>query len=695
MARKTKEQQHQELWEAASRQLNEIVTGCEEDRELAVEDRRFYSIAGAQWEGAIGQQFQKRPKIEVNKIHLSIIRIINEYRNNRVSAMFISKDGKDVDEIADTIAGLYRADQQDSNADEAHDNAFEEAVGGGFGAFRLTNKYEDDYDEEDDRQRICWEPITDADTCVFFDPNSKKQDKSDAKYCFVLTGMSREAFEKEWGEDAEGWDRPIEEDHFDWNTPDLVYVAEYFVCEDKSEKVYTYRNISGEFEKYWDSELDDKMRAELNDIGSIMVAERSIKKRKVRKYFLSGGGVLEDAGYIAGKCIPIVPVYGKRWFVDGKERFMGHVRLVKDPQRLYNMQVSVLAENAASGGEEVPIVTPEQISGHENAWANRAVNKPAYLPINPLENAAGDEIPSGPVDYTRPPQVPAQLAALLQLAGQDIEDLLGNQDAGEEIETNMSGKAVELIQNRLDMQSFIYMSNFAKAEKRSAEIWLSMASEIYGPEDRKMKVIDAQESIDYVDMSESYIDDEGSPREKFDLSKAKYDVAVEIGPTSASKRSATVRSLTQMLPLLADPQDQAVISAMTLMNMEGEGIGPVRDYFRKKLIQMGVVEPTDKEAKEMAAEMQAQEQGPTAQDQYLMAEAQKSQAQAMESEADAMEAVANTEKKKAETIKTLADIDREAQEAAIDAFKAISDARPDPAQNGSSNPAPARPMARE
>jgi hypothetical protein len=66
-------------------------------------------------------------------------------------------------------------------ADEAYDNAFEEAVGGGIGAWRLRTVYEDDEDEDNDRQRIMFEPIFDADSSVFFDLNSKRQDKSDAQ----------------------------------------------------------------------------------------------------------------------------------------------------------------------------------------------------------------------------------------------------------------------------------------------------------------------------------------------------------------------------------------------------------------------------------------------------------------------------------------------------------------------------------
>ena len=109
------------------------------------------------------EQFNNKPRFEVNKIHLSVMRIINEYRNNRIAVDFVSKDGNSNDKLADTCDMLFRADEQDSTADEAYDNAFEEAVGGGFGAFRLRTVYEDEYDEgdsEDDAPLLMFDPYT-------------------------------------------------------------------------------------------------------------------------------------------------------------------------------------------------------------------------------------------------------------------------------------------------------------------------------------------------------------------------------------------------------------------------------------------------------------------------------------------------------------------------------------------------------
>lgn len=209
-----KEERLNAIHEAALSDFDKIQTSLRFERQQCLEDRRFYSIAGAQWEGRLGEQFTNKPKFEVNKVHLSVIRIINEYRNNRISVSFVTKDGKDADSTAETCADLFRSDEQDSTAEEAYDNAFEEAVGGGFGAFRLRSKYEDEEDDENEYQRICIEPIYDADSCVFFDLNAKRQDKSDANFAFVLSAMTYDAFEDEWGIDVSTISRTVHKNDF-------------------------------------------------------------------------------------------------------------------------------------------------------------------------------------------------------------------------------------------------------------------------------------------------------------------------------------------------------------------------------------------------------------------------------------------------------------------------------------------------
>jgi len=242
-----------------------------DERLQCLQDRRFYSIAGAQWEGALQDQFENKPKFEVNKVHLSVMRIINEYRNNRITVDFISKEGDEDDRLADACDGLYRADEEDSVADEAYDNAFEEAVGGGFGAWRLRNEYEDEYDDEDDRQRIRIEPIYDADSSVFFDLNAKRQDKSDARSCYVLTAMTRDAYREQFNDDPTSWPKDISDREFDWATPDMVYIAEVYKVEERNETIRIFQTIDGEEERYTeaDFENDEALEETLAAVGTI------------------------------------------------------------------------------------------------------------------------------------------------------------------------------------------------------------------------------------------------------------------------------------------------------------------------------------------------------------------------------------------------------------------------------------------
>ncbi len=666
MARKTKEKILADVHSRAIKEFDQIHQTLQTERLQCLQDRRFYSIPGAQWEGKLSEQFENKPQFEVNKVHLAVIRIINEYRNNRITVDFVSKEGLEDDKLADLCDGLYRADENSSVAEEAYDNAFEEAVAGGVGAWRLRAEYEDEEDPENDRQRIRIEPIFDADSSVFFDLAAKRQDKADAKYCFVITSMPRADYEEEWGDSPSSWPKSIDQTLFDWHTPDVVYVAEYYRVEEVKQRIHVWQRLDGEEVRLTDEELEEQLE-ELVATGATELRIKRTTRKRVRKYILSGGRVLEDCGYIAGDCIPIVPVYGKRWVVDNIERCMGHVRLVKDAQRLKNMQLSKLGELSALSQVEKPIFTPDQIAGHQQLWADDNVKNYPYLLINKTTDLNGNEVAAGPVGYTKPPQIPPAMAALLQVTESDMQDLLGNQQAGEQLVNNVAQGTVELIQQRLDMQTYIYMSNMAKAMRRSGEIWLSMARDVYVEEGRKVKLLGLNGEQDQAVLRRPIIGDDGEVEFENDLSEAKFDVVVEVGPASSTKRAATVRALTNMAAVTDDPETKQVISAMILMNMEGEGISDVRDYFRRKLIKMGVVKPTDQEAMQLMQELA--NAPPSPQDEYLRAAAAAEQARGAKAQADTILAQAKADKTRAETAETLADIDAKAQDQALEVIE--------------------------
>lgn len=661
------------------REFDKIQEAQQEGRELSLQERRFVSISGAQWEGKWGAQFENKVKLEVNKILLSLIRIYNEYRNNRITADFVSRKGDESDELADTLDGLYRADKEDSSAEEAYDNAFDEGTSGGFGAVRLRAVFEDEEDEDSDYQRTAFEPITDADKRVYFDLGAKRQDKADAKRCYVLTSLTPEDYKEEWGEDPATLAPLVDQSEFDWATQDVVWIAEVYEIEMAKKVVFDYEMLDGEEKRFTDKdfEADETLRDKLEATGAVLTREKAIKRKRVHKYIISGAKILEDCGQIAGPNIPVIPYYGKRWFIDGIERYMGHVRPSKDMQRVKNVEYSKLMEISARTDMEKPIFTPEQINNHATRWAEDNIKNYPYLTIDPITGIDGSEIPAGPIGYTKASQIPPSLAALMQLSETDLQDILGNQQNGEKIVSNVSEGAVERIQDALGMQTFIYISNFGKMEKRVAEVWLGMNKELLVEEDRELKTIGSQGEVGNITINQRIIDpDTKAERFKNDIKSANHDISITIGPSSSSRKMSITRELTDLMSVTTDPQDMKILSAMRIMNMDGEGMSDFKEFYRKQMAQLGVVEPTESEEQEMAEAAQNQPPDPnTTLANALSAEAE---AKAQLAQANTVKALADAEKIKAETVETLAGIDRDDREQVIKTVEALQKATTQP-----------------
>ena len=663
MSRPSKESILRDVHSKAITQFDDIQSSVRDDRLQCLDDRRFYSIAGAQWEGPFYEQFQNKPRFEVNKTQLAVLRIINEYRNNRITVDFIPRGGEGSDDLADLCDGMYRADYADSTGDEACDNAFEEATAGGIGAWRLCTKYEDEEDEEDDRQRIQFLPIFDADSSVFWDLNAKRQDKSDAKYCFVLTAMSREAYKEEWNDDPASWPKDIYRLEFDWCTPDVVYVAEYYVVVEKKKTILVYKDLAGQEKRYTeeDFEEDPALEETLAAVGTRLHKKKLVTVKRVRKYIMSGSKVLKDCGEIVGPNIPIIMTYGKRWYIDNLERAQGHVRLAKDPQRLKNMQLSKLGELSIKSSVEKPIFTSRQVQGFATMWAEDDVKDYPYLLVNELTDVNGQPVALGPIAYTKPPQVPQAMAALLQVTEEDMRQILGVNPEADKMVSNISGDAIELIQTRLDMQSYIYISNMAKAKKRCGEVWLGMAREIYVEDDREVKILSSQMEPSTAKLNQPKMGEDGEVIVHNDLSEAKFDVYVDVGPSTVSRRNSTVKSLMTMLAATDDPETKQVLGALIMMNMEGEGLQDVRSYFRWKLLRMGALKPTDEETKELEATKQEDPQ-PT----YLKSAAEQAQAEAAKARSGTVLDIAKAEESQARALKIASEIDAAEQAQAIE-----------------------------
>ncbi|BDA93756.1 portal protein [Citrobacter freundii] len=584
-------------------------------REKCVEATRFARVPGGQWEGAtaagtkLDDQFEKYPKFEINKVATELNRIISEYRNNRITVKFRPGDREASEELANKLNGLFRADYEETDGGEACDNAFDDAATGGFGCFRLTSMLVNEYDPMDERQRIAIEPVYDPSRSVWFDPDAKKYDKSDALWAFCMYSLSPEKYEAEYGKTPPSSldTTTITSWEYDWFAPEVVYIAKYYEVRKESVDVISYQQpITGEIATYDSDQIED-IEDELADAGFIEVARRSVKRRRVYVSVVDGENFLEKPRRIPGEHIPLIPVYGKRWFIDDIERVEGHIAKAMDPQRLYNLQVSMLADTAAQDPGSIPTMDPEQVKGYETHWANRNKKRPAYLPIRPPRDKQGNPIgPAAPASYTPQAQLSPAIATMLQLTSADIQEVTGGSQAMQQMPSNIAQETVSNLMNRSDMASFIYLDNMAKSLKRAGEVWLSMAREVYGS-DREVRVVNEDGTDDIALMNAQVVDRQtGNVVALNDLSTGRYDVTVDVGPSYTARRDATVSVLTNVLSTMLpnDPMRPA-IQGIILDNIDGEGLDDFKEYNRNQLLTSGIVKPRNE--KEQLIVMQAQQ----------------------------------------------------------------------------------------
>ena len=68
MSRISQEERLANLHSEALIEFDEIQSAEQEQRLSCLQDRRFYSLEGAQWNGSLGDQFENKPRFEFKLI---------------------------------------------------------------------------------------------------------------------------------------------------------------------------------------------------------------------------------------------------------------------------------------------------------------------------------------------------------------------------------------------------------------------------------------------------------------------------------------------------------------------------------------------------------------------------------------------------------------------------------------------------
>jgi len=537
--------------------MDAIIKECVDNLKIAVEaetqnraegilDLKF--AAGDQWPSNIqvARELEHRPCLTINKTDAFVRQAVNNMREQRprIQVHAVS-DGADK-EKADVIAGLMRHIQVNSNADVAYDTAADFQVRMGWGYWRVASRYvrEDSFDQELYIDRVR-NPFT-----VYLDPSSTAPDGSDAEWCIISDRMKKKKFERKYpkAKFVDFSNLGSGDELMDWATDDEVRVAEYF----KVEKTPDVLCMLSTGKTVYKSQIKQE---DLDTRGITIVHERESVRRRVMWYKMTAKEILAESEW-PGRWIPVIPVYGAEYELEGKVIRYGMVRGMQDPQRMYNFWRTAETEIVALAPKAPWIVAEGQLEGKEDTW-NSANNKSfAYLEYKPVLLDDGTPVP--PPERQQPQAMPqAQVNAAIG-ASEDMKAVAGMFDPalgapGQET----SGVMVQRRQQQSDRSNFHFYDNLCRSIRHTGKIILDLIPHYYDTQ-RVIRIIGEDGVPDSVTINQKQMTEQGVIVETLnDVTVGQYDIVIDTGPGYQTKRQ---ESADNMLGLLSTPLGEKVAS---------------------------------------------------------------------------------------------------------------------------------------
>lgn len=669
--------------------FNDIMTKFDADW-CASEDMRteaandiYFSLV-SQWDDWLGQFTTLQYRGQFDIVKPVVRKLVAEMRQNPIQVKYKPTDNADPD-AAETLMGMYRTDMRENCAKTAVDVATREQIICGVGAWRFTTRHVDENPTSND-QVIERELIHEAYNHVVWDANAKQMDKSDARHVTIIKPMTTagwEAFAEEEGLDPDNipsFSNPDSNWYFPWISKDVVYVGEHYRITEKKEKVFIYIDpVTQEPVSYFKKDIADVID-EISEQGFKKVGERMISRKRVVKYLVTGSSILKGPMRIAGCNLPVVPVFGDWGFAGDKEVFEGIVRGTKDMQRARNMVMSFNMDIVGRSPRRKPIFYPEQISGYERFYDGND-DFPYYL-MNRFP--ANSQSPAAPVSYLEDAQIPPGNQLVYDAMTQAISDV-SSSGAGASAAQGGNPAAfdtVNQINQRADMETYVFLDNMATAMRRDGEIYAGIAAEIYDTP-RTVTITGEDGTEQEVKLFEMAFDLKTGKSTVLNDISGRYQTYVDVGPSFKSMKDASRAEIKELMTAIGDPTSQMfqilMFQYMTLW--DGNTGDMMREYANKQLLLMGLKKPETPEEEQTVAQAkqaQQQQQDPN----MLAAQAQMGLAQAENKKADnetaqvkikAFTAEQQAHQQQADTVLKLAQAQNINDKAVLDGMRLLSE----------------------
>lgn len=595
----------------------ELAEEAENDnRRVGLDDVKF-SRLGEHWPEEIKKQRQidGRPCLTVNKFPAFIRQVTNDARLNKPSIKTRPVDSFADVKTAEVFNGLIRNIEYTSDADTAYDTGIECAADRGIGYWLVDIDYahDDTFDLDIQINRVT-NPFA-----VYGDPASTAADSSDWNTAFHVDRIRKAEFKRQWP-DAEktDWNFDFQDTPAIWHDEEFVMVADWWKREEVEREIVLLSDGT-----VVDADRLEKM-ADVIEVNQLTVTNsRMTKGYKVKRYKLTGAEVLSTDDW-PGRYIPIIPIYGEDFDIEGKRYNRSLIHNAKDAARMFDFWRTAGTELTALA-PKVPFIGPKgAFDSDAEKWAN--VNTASYSHI---EYDVVPEAPGGGRPQRQPMDMGVAAGALQESlnASDDMKSIIGLHDASLGARSNeVSGVAINARQREGDVSTFHFQDNQSRAIKHTGRIIIDLIPHVYN-KPRIIRVLgeDGKEASKPINQDVPATDDDDNPimepafnpdgtpamepvlnemgepvinqqtrqpvmrqkmqqrTEMYDLTVGKYDLVVTPGPSFTTRRE---EAASQMMDLVRSfPAAAQVMGDLIAKNLDWPGADEIAKRLEKLLPQ--------------------------------------------------------------------------------------------------------------
>lgn len=545
-------------------------------RDQVRESISFMTKPMGQWEDKIYNLYSEKVRYQFNLIYPTLKSISNEILENEFNARTMETDDGTDNEISRVYDGMLRSIQDKSNFVDLAQQSGKKIAGYGFDAWRIISNWADDVSFN---QEILIKPIKDAINRVYISPTSEI-DYSDISYAFVLSEIDRKEYKKKYPEGSAvsvGEDVPHDEDK-------TVLICDVYYIKYDEKTIY------------------------LNQDGTVSEVEipgarkRVVKKPTAYMRTMDGKDWLTDEHKTVFSFIPIVPVFGNYDYADGKRVFFGEVENLKDPQRSYNYTKSREISDIALAPIEKINVTPEQIAGLE---AEISKLNEGSSPLNIYNHVEG-HVPPHKLPGNQPN---ASLSIVSQQMADNIEKISNSfSPARGEGLTGHSGKAYELLQNKISQGAIEYIKSLKLSITLMGKIIVDAIPRVYDTSNRSVRLLNEDGSARFEKVNRERME-RGQMVRELDLSSGKFDVSVIAGPAFKNRRTEGAKALLDIAGIYPGIMELGL--DVLVKSLDAPYLDQLNDRVRSGMIDKGLIpvnQLTDEEKEKVQEQMQARQQ---------------------------------------------------------------------------------------